>query len=133
MQLGEIEKELSTKLNSCFKSKCYEFAYVEEYFPDKLIIFLDYSPNLSEPSYSFALSLDDYHNDKFLNKCWITSSSIRDIDGKIPDKESGKQYKEFIYRDKKFTPYSVDLSNYRPKDAKSIKILLNSLYKHINC
>ncbi len=128
MNLDDLKKNLKG-LDSIFQNK-WQIDVVNE-LTDKILFILDYKPGGSGPCASFALSLDQYNENLFPPKCWITSNSLKSIDNRMPDGEKGQQYKNFHYKNKNFIPYSVGLSEYKPKDIKSIHCLINSLYKHI--
>lgn len=94
-----------------------------------LLFILDYSPQSDGPLVSFALSLENYDENSFPNKCWITHKEVLPINGNRP--RYYEEYKSVQYQDKQFYPFSVNLSDYKPKDVDSIKKIINRLYRHI--
>ena len=127
MEIRQIEQELQSGLNEFFK---YEICYINNESSPVLII-LDYSPKNNDPPASFALSLEGYENNGFPSKCWMTHTEILPFnnEGNPPKRNDG--YKKFSHQEKEFHPFSVNLSDYTPKNVASIKLVIDRLYRHI--
>ena len=125
MDVEHIKQELQPGLDPLFK---YEIDYVNN-LSEPLLIILDYSPRNDDPVISFALSLQNYHEDSFPPKCWITHKELSSINDECPSFH--EEYKKISYQDNQFYPFSVNLSGYTPKDVTSIKNVINRLYRHI--
>lgn len=123
----QIMLELHPWLNMWFK---YEICYVNS-LPDPLILVLDYSPQADSPPASFALSLSGHQGGRFPSKCWMTHTQIVPIGSEHNPPKPHPPYREFSYREYEFYPFSVELSGYTPRDADSIKLLIDRLYRHI--
>ena len=127
MTLSEFRRKLKG-LDLIFPNK-WEVGFVDV-LPEKLLFILNYRGNNQFNHFaSFALSLDKYNENLFPSKCWITSSSLKKIDDKIPSKHD--EYVNFTYKRKNFSAYSVDLKDYKPQDPQLIKNLIIHLYAHI--
>lgn len=128
MNLEDIKAELNGKLDANFKS--YEINFIDA-LTDKVLFIFDYSPHgeTQKNAASFALSLENYDSNSFPKKCWITSKLLREIKEKKPALK--EEYINFEHKNKDFTAYSTNLSEYKSKDISSIKSLINELYQHI--
>ena len=123
--IDQIKQELQPGLSSLFK---YEICYVKN-LDEPILIILDYSPQNNEPLASFAFSLGEYDGGIFPPKCWMTHTELSPEYQDPPRLHEG--YKKFSYEGNQFYPFSVNLSEYTPKDVTSIKNVINSLYGHI--
>ena len=95
-----------------------------------LLLFLNYSPNQNcLKQVSIALTLEGYENNSFINKCWATSTVVKEINGRMPKNHNA--YKEFQYGGQKFNPYSIQTNDkFTPKNPESIKKLVDNMYHH---
>lgn len=94
---------------------------------DTILLFNNYSktaPN-SDNVVSIALALNGSNG--WLSKCWLSNNKTRSINGQKPELCPG--YENFIYKDIKYHPFSVDLSGYTVNDTLK---LCNDIYEHIN-
>ena len=123
--IKQIKQELESELNPLFR---YEIAYVNN-LAEPLIFIIDYSPRNNEPPASFALSLQNYHENSFPSKCWITHKELSPIRNECPSFH--EEYKKVSYQGHHFYPFSVNLSSYKPKSITSIKKVIDRLYRHI--
>ena len=65
----------------------------------RILIVLDYSPSDSDKLISMAFGIASEP------KCWLTESAVQEIDNDGPRPHSA--YKEFIYNERQFYPYSI--------------------------
>lgn len=128
MDIGKIEQELQPELAKWFQ---YEICYIDN-LDEPVLLILDYSSQNNAPPASFALSLADYEEGKFPSKCWITHNKVRPVGNQPNLPKLHDAYKEFSSCGHKFHPFSVQLHDYNPQKADSIKQLIDSLYCHIN-
>lgn len=90
---------------------------------------LNYRPEPEKPWASFGLYIDkpDQLNQ---SRCWIAPKGItmKQIDGKGPTPHP--EYHERSYKEREFSPYSVNLSEYKPTPEDIIWVV-KELYNHI--
>lgn len=125
MDIETIRRELSPGLNEMFMHK---IDYVNNVSEPILFIF-NHSPGNDEPVASFALSMINYEQNSFPSKCWMNHEKVGPVSGVLPKLHD--EYKRFSFNGYIFHPFSVGLSEYKPKDLSSIKSLVNRLYQHI--
>ncbi len=117
-----IKADLAPALNDCFN---WQIDFIDNQDGPMLFI-LNYSDEAANLA-SFALSLSEYNNNALPYKCWMTNKKITAINGNKP--KSNPDYKEFIYQDQMFYPFSIALSEYKIKD---IRTIIKELYCHID-
>ncbi len=122
----EIKNYFSPILDNYFS---WEVDFVKNQ-NDPMLFIHDYSDSAENLKLaSFALSLAQYSASAFPNKCWITNEKVKPIDGgngEMPSNHS--DYKEFLYKGKKFYPFSVNIV----QDNTAVGIIVDLLYQHID-
>lgn len=126
MNSEQIKQELAG-LNELFE---WEIDFVDNFDDRPMLFILDYSPGSNDPLVSFALSLIDYDQNQFPFKCWMTCNKLKRPGGVGPNPYP--PYKEFLYREERFYPFSIQLPDHEPKDVCSIKTLIDDLYSELD-